>query len=159
MAVTRPSIKDANCFLPPTHPSCRPLLPADCYRVRPWSRRSSEASWEASTIQAAIMGNHDTGGRSWLLGWAWSRTGKRSSITVVYRHTRGREEMPGDSESCLGCLRGDPAATSGHWALEMGWSDWWAVHVKGPYSQGYGLPSSHVRLWELDCNEDRTPKN
>ena len=54
---------------------------------------------------------------------AWSRPGRRSSIIVVYRHTRGREEMPGDSESSLGCLRGDPAATSGHCALEMGWSD------------------------------------
>ena len=30
---------------------------------------------------------------------------------------------------------------------------------KGPYSQGYGLPSGHVQLWELDCNEDRAPKN
>ena len=26
---------------------------------------------------------------------------------------------------------------------------------KGPYSQGYGLPSGHVRLWELDCKEGR----
>ena len=29
------------------------------------------------------------------------------------------------------------------------------VHIvkaanKGPYSQGYGLPSGHIRLWELD---------
>ena len=30
---------------------------------------------------------------------------------------------------------------------------------KGPYSQGYGLPSGHVRLWELDHKEGRTPKN
>ena len=30
---------------------------------------------------------------------------------------------------------------------------------KGPYSQGYGLPSGHVRLWELDYKEGRTPKN
>ena len=30
---------------------------------------------------------------------------------------------------------------------------------KGPYSQGYGLPSGHVRLWELDRKEGRTPKN
>ena len=30
---------------------------------------------------------------------------------------------------------------------------------KGPYSQGCGLPSGHVRLWELDCKEGRTPKN
>ena len=30
---------------------------------------------------------------------------------------------------------------------------------KGPCSQGYGLPSDHVRLWELDCQEDRMPKN
>ena len=31
--------------------------------------------------------------------------------------------------------------------------------VKGPYSQGYGLPSGHVQLWELDHKEDRWPKN
>ena len=30
---------------------------------------------------------------------------------------------------------------------------------KGPYSQGGGLPSDHVRLWELDHKEDRAPKN
>ena len=24
---------------------------------------------------------------------------------------------------------------------------------KGPYSQGYGLPSGHVWLWELDCKK------
>ena len=30
---------------------------------------------------------------------------------------------------------------------------------KGPYSQGYGLPSGHIQLWELDCKEDRMPKN
>ena len=27
--------------------------------------------------------------------------------------------------------------------------------VKG----GYGLPSGHIRLWELDCKEGRVPKN
>ena len=26
---------------------------------------------------------------------------------------------------------------------------------KGPYSQGYGLPSGHVPLGELDCKEGR----
>ena len=31
--------------------------------------------------------------------------------------------------------------------------------IKGPYSQGYGLPSVHVRLWELDHKEGRAPKN
>ena len=30
---------------------------------------------------------------------------------------------------------------------------------KGPYSQGYGLPSGHAWLWELDHKEGRTPKN
>ena len=30
---------------------------------------------------------------------------------------------------------------------------------KGLHSQGYGLPSGHVWLWELDCKEGRTPKN
>ena len=30
---------------------------------------------------------------------------------------------------------------------------------KGPYSQGYGLPSGHVRWWELDHKEGRVPKN
>ena len=30
---------------------------------------------------------------------------------------------------------------------------------KGPYSQGYGLNSGHVWLWELDHKEDRVPKN
>ena len=30
---------------------------------------------------------------------------------------------------------------------------------KGPYSQGCGLPSGHIWLWELDHKEGRTPKN
>ena len=30
---------------------------------------------------------------------------------------------------------------------------------KGPYRQDCGLPSGHVRLWELDCEEGRTLKN
>ena len=30
---------------------------------------------------------------------------------------------------------------------------------KGPYSQGYGLPSGHMWLQELDSEEGRTPKN
>ena len=31
--------------------------------------------------------------------------------------------------------------------------------MKGPYSQGYGLPSDHAWLWELDRKEGRAPKN
>ena len=30
---------------------------------------------------------------------------------------------------------------------------------KGPHSQGYGFPSGHVWLWELDDKEGRAPKN
>ena len=30
---------------------------------------------------------------------------------------------------------------------------------KCPYCQGYGLPSGHVRLWELDHKEGGVPKN
>ena len=30
---------------------------------------------------------------------------------------------------------------------------------KDSYSQGYGLPTSQVQLWELDHKESRTPKN
>ena len=30
---------------------------------------------------------------------------------------------------------------------------------KGPYSQGNGLPSGHIWLWELDCEEGGAPKN
>ena len=30
---------------------------------------------------------------------------------------------------------------------------------RGPYSQGYGLPTGHVCLWELDHKEGREPKN
>ena len=30
---------------------------------------------------------------------------------------------------------------------------------RGPYSQGYGLLSGHVELWELDHKEGRMPKN
>ena len=30
---------------------------------------------------------------------------------------------------------------------------------KGPSSQGYGFSSSHVRMWELDCEESLAPKN
>ena len=31
--------------------------------------------------------------------------------------------------------------------------------TQGLYSQGYGFPSGHVWLWELDPKEGRTPKN
>ena len=30
---------------------------------------------------------------------------------------------------------------------------------KGPSSQSYGFSSSHVWMWELDCEENRVPKN
>ena len=30
---------------------------------------------------------------------------------------------------------------------------------KGPYSQGYGLPSGHIQLWELDCKEGSMSEN
>ena len=30
---------------------------------------------------------------------------------------------------------------------------------QSPYSGGYGLPSGHVRLWELDCKESKVPKS
>ena len=30
---------------------------------------------------------------------------------------------------------------------------------KGPSSQGYGFPSGHVRMWELDCEDSWVPKN
>ena len=30
---------------------------------------------------------------------------------------------------------------------------------QSPYSQGYGLSSSHARMWELDNKEGRVPKN
>ena len=30
---------------------------------------------------------------------------------------------------------------------------------KGPSSQGYGFSRSHVRIWELDCEESWAPKN
>ena len=30
---------------------------------------------------------------------------------------------------------------------------------KGPYSQGYGLPTGHIWLWELEHKGGRTPKN
>ena len=30
---------------------------------------------------------------------------------------------------------------------------------KGPYSQSYGLCSSHVQIWELDHKEGWAPKN
>ena len=33
---------------------------------------------------------------------------------------------------------------------------WW---LKDAYSQGYGLPSGHVWLWDQDCKEGRAPKN
>ena len=30
---------------------------------------------------------------------------------------------------------------------------------EGPFSQGYGFSSSHVWMWELDCEESWAPKN
>ena len=38
----------------------------------------------------------------------------------------------------------------------------WSVnflHEKGPYSQNYAFSSSHVWMWELDCEESWAPKN
>ena len=40
-----------------------------------------------------------------------------------------------------------------HWEQRHYFAD------KGLYSQGYGLPSGHIWLWELDCKEGRTQKN
>ena len=31
--------------------------------------------------------------------------------------------------------------------------------IKGPSSQGYGFSSSHVWMWELDCEESWVPEN
>ena len=33
------------------------------------------------------------------------------------------------------------------------------IAKKSPSSQGYGFSSSHVRMWELDCEEGWLPKN
>ena len=33
------------------------------------------------------------------------------------------------------------------------------MSLKGPSSQGYGCSSSHVWMWELDCEESWAPKN
>ena len=33
------------------------------------------------------------------------------------------------------------------------------IAYKGPYSQGYGLPSGHLVLWEPYRKEGRVPKN
>ena len=30
---------------------------------------------------------------------------------------------------------------------------------KGPYSQGYGFSSGHIRMWELNCEESWVPNN
>ena len=30
---------------------------------------------------------------------------------------------------------------------------------KDPYNQGYGLPSGHIQLWELDFKEGEMPRN
>ena len=30
---------------------------------------------------------------------------------------------------------------------------------KGPSSQGYGISSGHVWMWEMDCEESWEPKN
>ena len=38
-------------------------------------------------------------------------------------------------------------------------NSWHYSADKYPYSQGYGLPSGHIWLWELDCKEGRAPKN
>ena len=38
-------------------------------------------------------------------------------------------------------------------------NEWFYSADKGPYNQGYGLPSGHIRLWELDSKEGREMKN
>ena len=43
--------------------------------------------------------------------------------------------------------------------LESCWKTETLLFDKGPYSQGYGLPSGHMQLWELDYKEGRMPKN
>ena len=35
----------------------------------------------------------------------------------------------------------------------------WPLIQLGPSSQGYGFPSGHVWMWELDCKESWAPKN
>ena len=39
------------------------------------------------------------------------------------------------------------------------WIVYESVYVWGPFSQGYGFSSGHVRMWELDCEESWVPKN
>ena len=36
---------------------------------------------------------------------------------------------------------------------------WWYFANKGPYSQSYGISSSHVWMWELDHKESCVPKD
>ena len=43
--------------------------------------------------------------------------------------------------------------------LDICWKTETLLFDKGPYSQGYGLPSGHKQLWDLDCKEGRMPKN
>ena len=39
------------------------------------------------------------------------------------------------------------------------WWFWYYFANKGPSGQGYGFPSGHVWMWELDCEESWVPKN
>ena len=61
-------------------------------------------------------------------------------------------ENPG---SCCSASRSSPSQASVYSSLN------WANHFtyKGPSSQSYGFPSSHVRMWELDHKEDWVLKN
>ena len=49
--------------------------------------------------------------------------------------------------------------TSWQETLTVCWKEETLLCHKGLYSQGYGLPSGHIQLWELDRKEGRTPKH
>ena len=61
--------------------------------------------------------------------------------------------------------RGAPPGEDGAWSLIVIascpslLSSFFPSLLKSPYSQSYGLSSSHVRMWELDHKEDWVSKN
>ena len=49
--------------------------------------------------------------------------------------------------------------SSSHWKKKINKKQRHYFANKGPSSQGYGFSSSHVWMWELDCEESWAPKN
>ena len=151
--------------------------------VTSWNRHRREKHQ-----QPQICRWYHSSGRRWrgnkASWWGWRRICKRASLKLNIKKTKIMATGSITSWQTEG-EKMEKWQISSSWALKsLGWwLQWWNQMafaswqgsydkprhcvekqrhysaVKGPYSQGYGLPSGHVQLWELDHKEGRWPKN